>query len=400
MANAANGDTITFNLPLPATITLTTPLIAPNDITIAGPGASLLTISGGNASIILGSFGTTSIAGLTFSNGLATGSTGPAVVFNDGSLSLTGCIVSNNSATNGGGVILSGGPSLTVADCTFAGNSFTNSPGFDAAVIAQVNSGTTVTVINSTFSGNSGHTTLLTNNNATMTVANCTIRGNTVYGLLVVNGSALNLQNDIISGSSVQDCFNISGTIGVNSHNLIGDGSCSPMLSGNPMLGPLQNNGGPTPTMALLPGSPAIDAGDDSVLGPPLSLATDQRGAGFPRLSNTRVDIGAFEVQQPGPSFNACLKDNTTGNLLQWNTTTGQYRFTRCSDNFTVTGTGAVALVNGIRTLMDFSSSRRISAGFNTGQLTGNATIYLNVGPGLWQLFSIHDTNPSAVCAC
>src|SRR5262249_59407567 len=177
------------------------------------------------------------------------------------------------------------------------------------------------------------------------------------------------------------------------------------MLSGDPKLGPVFDNGGPTPTMALLAGSPAIDAGDDSVLGNPFTLTTDQRGPGFPRKAGAHVDIGAFEVQAPagppaGPSFDTCLKDNTSGNLLQWNSTTGQYQFTRCADNFTLSGTGTVSLVNGIRTLTDFKTDRRIRAGFNTGQLTGNATIYLQVGQGGWQVFQIYDTNPSAVCKC
>jgi hypothetical protein len=98
--------------------------------------------------------------------------------------------------------------------------------------------------------------------------------------------------------------------------------------------------------------------------------------------------------------FDTCLKDNGTGNLLQWNSTTGDYKFTRCSDNFMLTGTGTVALINGIRTLNDFKTDRRISAGFNTGQLTGNATIYLKVAQGVWQTFRIFDTNPSAACKC
>jgi len=94
------------------------------------------------------------------------------------------------------------------------------------------------------------------------------------------------------------------------------------------------------------------------------------------------------------------LKDSTSGNLIQWNSTTGQYQFTRCSDNFVLSGTGTVSLVNGIRTLTDFKSDRRISAGFNTSQLTGNATIYLKVAQGVWQTFRIVGTNPSAVCKC
>ena len=61
----------------------------------------------------------------------------------------------------------------------------------------------------------------------------------------------------------------------------------------NPRLSPLQVNGGETPTFALLPGSPAIDAGDDSLLRAPENIIMDQRGS--PRKSGAHVDIGAFE---------------------------------------------------------------------------------------------------------
>ena len=94
-------------------------------------------------------------------------------------------------------------------------------------------------------------------------------------------------------------------------HNLIGrpDRSIgwvgSDLLGGtseatrlDPLLGPLQDNGGPTFTMALLPNSAAIDAGEDSVLGVPHNFATDQ--CGRPRKSGAHVDIGAFEVQAAG----------------------------------------------------------------------------------------------------
>ena len=64
------------------------------------------------------------------------------------------------------------------------------------------------------------------------------------------------------------------------------------------MLGPLQDNGGPTFTLDLLPGSPAIDAGDPKFTPPPLY---DQRGTPFVRVFNGRIDIGSFEVQ-PTPT--------------------------------------------------------------------------------------------------
>jgi hypothetical protein len=92
-------------------------------------------------------------------------------------------------------------------------------------------------------------------------------------------------------------------------YNLIGDGTgmtgISNGVNGNlvgsaaapldPLLGPLQDNGGPTQTHALLPGSPAIDAGNNAY-----ATEWDQRGEGFPRIVNGIIDIGAFEVQDGG----------------------------------------------------------------------------------------------------
>jgi hypothetical protein len=86
-------------------------------------------------------------------------------------------------------------------------------------------------------------------------------------------------------------------------HNLIGNGSGSSGFDPtdlvgtasnpiDPLLGPLADNGGPTLTMALLPGSPAIDAGDNTD-----APMWDQRGPGFRRIVNGTIDIGAYEVQ-------------------------------------------------------------------------------------------------------
>ena len=70
-------------------------------------------------------------------------------------------------------------------------------------------------------------------------------------------------------------------------------------INTNPMLGPLQNNGGPTFTHGLLTGSPAIDAGDPNFTPPPLY---DQRGPGYDRVFNGRIDIGSLEVQPVTPT--------------------------------------------------------------------------------------------------
>ena len=123
-----------------------------------------------------------------------------------------------------------------------------------------------------------------------------------------IGGDNLTLNNTIVATNTGGD---ISGQVNSSSsNNLIGNGTGitdfplnSSNLVGtttnpiNPMLGPIQNNGGPTETMALLPGSPAICAGSvnlavDANRDP---LQYDQRGPGYPRTTNGTVDIGAYE---------------------------------------------------------------------------------------------------------
>jgi hypothetical protein len=127
--------------------------------------------------------------------------------------------------------------------------------------------------------------------------------------------------------------------------------------------------------MALLPDSPAIDAGDDTVLGSPFSLTTDQRGTGFPRKSGLHVDIGALEVQQVVvPSFDTCLRDDSNGNLLKWNRTTGAYRFTTLT-GFTLTGTALVTIKGSFMTLKQFGPDRRLLARIDNSTNRGAAAI-------------------------
>jgi hypothetical protein len=113
-------------------------------------------------------------------------------------------------------------------------------------------------------------------------------------GGVYINGHAeIVMQNSIVAeNAAATDHNDFVGNDHFLSYNLIG---------GSPLLGPLQDNGGPTLTMALLPGSPAIDAGDPAPEDPP---EWDQRGPGFPRIVNGTIDIGAFDVQATGaPSW-------------------------------------------------------------------------------------------------
>jgi hypothetical protein len=85
--------------------------------------------------------------------------------------------------------------------------------------------------------------------------------------------------------------YNISSDDGAGYLNGPGD-----QINTDPMLGLLQDNGGPTLTHALLSNSPAINAGDPNFVGPP---DYDQRGPGFDRVRGGRIDVGSFEVQNP-----------------------------------------------------------------------------------------------------
>lgn len=105
------------------------------------------------------------------------------------------------------------------------------------------------------------------------------------------NGTGVDGKGNVLS-QGFNLISQIDGLIGLT-NGVNGDlagNSASPI---NPLLSPLQTNGGTTFTYALLPGSPAIDAGDDGLLGPPENITVDQ--CGNPRKSGAHVDIGAFE---------------------------------------------------------------------------------------------------------
>jgi hypothetical protein len=107
------------------------------------------------------------------------------------------------------------------------------------------------------------------------------------------------LQSSLLAGNAADsagaDFGAVSGVTITGANNLVtaaGAAISLPAgtLHGNPLLQPLANNGGPTLTHALSPASPALDAGNDFA-----GLSTDQRGAGFPRITGAAADIGAFE---------------------------------------------------------------------------------------------------------
>ena len=114
-------------------------------------------------------------------------------------------------------------------------------------------------------------------------------------------GERVPLQNSVIANNFDSNCTGVTS----NGYNLSSDDSCNFNRSGgmdntDPLLGPLQNNGGPTFTQALLPGSPAIDAGNPSGCTDSQGhvLKTDQRGMPRPDKDDSGgCDMGAYERQ-------------------------------------------------------------------------------------------------------
>ena len=232
-------------------------------------------------------------------------------------------------AGSNGGAIFNDGESggsatLTVTNSTLSDNSSATSGG--GIVNDGIGGSATLTVTNSTISGNSAdfygggiHNVGGLFGSATLTATNSTLSDNSAgfYGGGIFNdghfgeGATLEIGDTILkTGSSGANIYNPEGTVtslGYNLSNDDGDGfltATGDQINTDPMLGPLQDSGGPTFTHALLAGSPAIDAGDPNFnpnsFNPP--MVYDQRGTGSNRVANGRVDIGAFEVQAvPSP---------------------------------------------------------------------------------------------------
>ncbi|MGA2489245.1 MAG: choice-of-anchor Q domain-containing protein, partial [Anaerolineales bacterium] len=296
IADACTGATIDFDASLSAgTILLSSPLDLDGNLTIDGSGlGSPLTISGNHATqvFIIPSGVIVTLDSLKIVDGYNNAAGGG--IFNMGTLTVTDSTVSGNTSGYSGAGIANGG-TLTVTNSTITGNQ----AGVNGGGIYSENHN--LTVANSTLEGNStgmygygGGIYLRTGN---LTLVNSTLSGNSAEangGGGIYSSGTLNYANTIIAAStSGGDCVIGGGTIGTNIKNLVGDGTCSASLSGDPKLAALVNNGGQTLTMALLSGSPAIDAGDDATCAAAPVNNLDQRG--LPRSVGAHCDIGAYE---------------------------------------------------------------------------------------------------------
>jgi hypothetical protein len=382
--------TITFASNVVGTITLTNGVLGiSKDIRIVGPGARMVTINANtNSQVFEVLSGNASISGLTLANGRLVGSAGGfeqdgaqargGGVFNQTTLTLNDCILSNNVVLGGqggatgsgfaggggnglGGAIANIG-TLTMTNCYLAANSASGgsggvatSGGFDGnggqAYGGGIYSFGPLTLVRCALAknnangasgggGNGSGSGGGIYNEANVTLLTCTVASNSATGTafdfgggICDNGSAVTIRGSTIAGnqadfggglslSAAAICsdtilaYNVagsgpdcSGTINSGDYNLIQNtsgatitGTTTHNLTGqNPLLGALADNGGLSPTMATLAGSPVLDKGKN--LGP----ATDQRGAprpfDFAPIANAGggdgSDIGAFESGSP-----------------------------------------------------------------------------------------------------
>jgi predicted outer membrane repeat protein len=262
---------------------------------------------GGGAILNLG---TLAVAGSTF-DGNTAGSGGG--VYNGGRATLRDSSFSGNAAAGdfgSGGAVISTGffNNLSAVNCTFAGNS----AAFGGAVsMNTVGAGASYLLADCTFNGNSAASKGgAVYDSGIADIVSCTISGNQVagtgHGGGVFEGDGVgttNLNNTIVAGNlrvggGADDVFGAVDA-DASSYNLVGDGTGTNLMDGvngnqvgthgrpiDPRLGPLQDNGGPTLTMALLGDSPALNRGDPALVGTP-----DQRGT----LRGDQPSIGAFE---------------------------------------------------------------------------------------------------------
>jgi CSLREA domain-containing protein len=293
--------------------------------------------------------------------------------FGAGTVTVTGSTLSNNSATanggsnngnngNGGGIYNGSTGIVKVTGSTLAnnsaaasGNSVTSNSGLGGGIYCGTG---TVYVTNSTLASNtvtasgSPATTNSTRGGgiyspgATLTVTNSTLSSNVASasgsnpsrqggGMFCVIGTT-NVKNSIVAGNTATTNPDVFGTFTSQGYNLIGnntggsgftngvnnDQAGSAGFPLDPLLGPLQNNGGPTQTMALLNGSPAVDKGaaaTDPATGN--SITTDQRGSlrpvdhpGIaPATGGDNSDIGAFEIPSSNCPPNLTVNDTGDG---------------------------------------------------------------------------------------
>jgi CSLREA domain-containing protein len=315
-APSLSGQTITLNSVANGGLGSLPTITDTAGLTIDG-GSADITISGNRAVRVFGvDLGILAMENLTVADGKAVStdlaSAAGAGLASNGMVTVTDSTFSGNTAegtvgelgVTGGGIANSG--TLTVTNSTFSGNSASTGRG------GGISNRGVATVTNSTFSGNSAFRGggIFDDENSTLTVTNSTFSGNSAStgrgaGIETIS-IATTLRNTIVADSTQgNNCLGLS-TIIDGGYNLDDGTTCgftdpTSQSNANPLLGPLQDNGGPTQTHALGADSPAIDKGNSS------GSTTDQRGEPRPfdfddvqfpdATGGDGSDIGAYELQ-------------------------------------------------------------------------------------------------------
>jgi hypothetical protein len=282
----------------------------PSTIIDGGQAGTVVTISTGSV---------VTLSNFTIRNGSACPSD-QCVLINGGGISNAGVLTINNSTVSGniaiarshsygGGLVNIG--TVTIKNSTFSGNT----AGCGTLGCASYGGGIlnysqgSVTINNSTLSGNTAYGHFGSQgggifNYGTMTISSGTLSGDKANqgGGIYNSGGRLLINNSIVAGNSGGNCY---GTLTSNGYNLSSDNSCNFSGPGdknniNPNLGTLGSYGGPTQTIPLLSGSPAIDTGNPNGCTDSQGnlLTTDQRGMLRPDPPETTgCDRGAYESQ-------------------------------------------------------------------------------------------------------
>ena len=302
--NAGNGDcgadstvddTITFSVS--GTITLGSQL---PDIAAAGK----LAIDGAGQSIVISGSGSVRVF----------------QVLIGADLTLKNLTIIKGKSDLGGAIRNNFGATLTIINSTLPENTATGTPGQGGAI---ANGGGRVTIINSTLSNNSAATDggAIVHSFGTLTITNSTLWGNSASsGGGIANTDAMTIKNSIVANSSGGNCSNFS-TVTAQGFNFATDGTCPGFMqktSAQLNLGSLANNGGPTQTHALQPGSVAIDAATDCTDTGGGAVTTDQRGVTRPQDGDANgsaiCDVGAYEAAGPPVVTSTSLQAFYTNN--------------------------------------------------------------------------------------
>ncbi|QDU19643.1 choice-of-anchor Q domain-containing protein [Urbifossiella limnaea] len=289
-----------------ATLSLTNTTVSANTATTGVGGG--IEQSGGTAVV--------TILGSNLTGNTSTQSGGALDVFG-GSATITDTNVTGNKSTtiNGGGLEFRSAGTVTINRVTVSGNQAAAGFGGGFRILSGTVNILNTTVVDNTSAGGGGFSIA----GGTVSIVNSTITSNTDTGAAASRSGGVSatvgtvtLANSVIANNTTADAVarDVRGTFVaagsktnfltfVDANTNLANGVNGNVVGADPLLGPLQSNGGPTQTRLPLAGSPLINAGSTTSV--PAGTPFDQRGSGFLRVIGSAVDIGAVEVQPPFP---------------------------------------------------------------------------------------------------